>query len=202
MVADLDRETAARCGLEWNDEPGATKNLPACDLISASLDTAFDTKKENDYSALTIWGSFVMPLDPDRQIYDYVYDAAGRVPAAIPGLGVRRWMLLYAWQARLEFHDLLERVAKDCKRYKASRLLIEAKASGKSVAQEMRRAYARENFGVTEINPGNLDKIARAHSVVYLFTDKMVWMPDPEVIDWAAMVMNDCASFPKGLTTI
>lgn len=191
-----DAETAAWCGLEWNDERGAIKNLPPCDLIIASLDTAYETKKESDYSALTIWGSFRVPLPDDKRIYGQFMGPNGLVP--IPNPGVRRWMLLYAWQSKLEFHDLLERVAKDCKRYNVSRLLVENKASGKSVAQELRRAYARENFGVIEINPGSLDKVARAHSVVYLFTDKMVWIPNPEVIDWAAMVINDCASFPKG----
>ena len=194
-----DAATAERCGLEWNNDKGATKNLPPCDLVIASLDPAFETKKENDYSALTIWGSFMMPLDPERQIYNAVLGPGGqRIQVPVPGLGVRRWMLLYAWQSRLEFHDLLERVAKDCKRYNVSNLLVEAVTGAKSIAQEMRRVYSRGTFNVTEINPGRVDKVARVHSIVSLFTDKMIWIPDPEVIDWAAMVVNDCASFPKG----
>lgn len=191
---------AARYGLEWNDEPGKLKMMPACDFVLASLDTAYDTKKENDYSALTIWGSFQSPIG-DQWGKDAILDPEGKriVLAAAGGqVNFRRWMLLHAWQAKLEFHDLLERVAKDCAKYRVSRLLVEAKASGKSIAQEMRRAYARESYGVTEINPGNMDKVSRAHSIVYLFTDKMVWIPDPDVVEWAAMVIDECGKFPKG----
>lgn len=168
-----DSVEAAKYGLEWSDEKGKLKEFPAFDFVIASLDGAYGKKQENDYSALTIWGSFT---DLNKN---------------------RRWMLAFAWQAKLEFHDLVERVAKDCKRYKVSRLLIEGKATGQSVEQEMRRAYARENFSVQLVNP-TLDKIARAHSIVYLFTDKMIWAPDPDIIDWSALVINECASFPKG----
>lgn len=205
-----DKETAARCGVQWDDAEDADnatqrrqkviRNLPGCDLIVASLDTAYGEKKENDYSALTVWGSFLMPTGDSQQQYQTLIDPKGeRVSVEKFGMaGVRRWIVLFAWQARLEFHDLLERVSRDCRRYGVSRLLIEAKANGKSVAQELRRAYARENFGVTEINPGNLDKVARAHSIVFLFTDKMVYAPDPDVIDWSSMVIDECAKFPKG----
>ncbi|HZS57512.1 MAG TPA: phage terminase large subunit [Bryobacteraceae bacterium] len=193
-----DAETANRCGLEWNEEKGATKNLPPCDFVVASLDTAYDIKKENDYSALTVWGSFLLPLDPEHMKYAITFTPQGKVQTPIPGQAVRRWMLLYAWQSKLEFHDLLERVAKDCKRYHVSQLLVEAKASGKSIVQEMRRAYARNEFSVIEINPGNLDKVARAHSIVHMFTDKMIWVPNPNQIDWAYMVVDECSKFPKG----
>lgn len=194
-----DKFEAEKYGLEWNDERGKLKQMPPCEFVIASLDTAYDTKKENDYSALTIWGSFTTPVG-DQVGFDALLDANGqRISVDSSGIaGHRRWMCLYAWQARLEFHDLVERVSRDCKKYSVSRLLVEAAASGKSVVQELRRAYARESFGVTEINPGRLDKTARAHSIVYCFTDKMVWIPDPEVLDWANMVVDECAKFPKG----
>jgi predicted phage terminase large subunit-like protein len=168
-----DKYEAGRYGLEWHDEKGKLKEMPPFDFVIASLDSAYSAKKSADYSALTLWGSFT--------------DLSGN----------RRWMLMYAWQQRLEFHDLVEKVAKDCRRYNVQRLLIEGKASGMSVEQEIRRAYAREDFGVQVINP-TLDKIARAHSIVYLFIDKMVWTLDPSVIDWAGMAINECANFPKG----
>lgn len=167
-----DAVEAAKYSLEWSEERGKLKEMPAFDLVIASLDSAYGKKKENDYSAFTVWGSFI---DRNKN---------------------RRWMLAFAWQARLEFHDLVERVAKDCKRYNVSRLLVENKASGQSVEQELRRAYARSAFAVQLVNPTQ-DKIARAHSIVTLFTDKMIWIPDPDVIDWAALVINECASFPK-----
>jgi phage terminase large subunit-like protein len=40
-----------------------------------------------------------------------------------------------------------------------------------------------------------LDKVARVYSVQHLFADGMIWRPDT---DWAEMVEDNCASFPRG----
>ena len=72
-------------------------------------------------------------------------------------------------------------------------MLIEDKAAGYPVAQEIRRLYAREKWGVQLVTP-TLDKIARAHAVVHLFAEKMVWAPGTQ---WAQDVINECGSFPK-----
>jgi predicted phage terminase large subunit-like protein len=158
------------------------KGYPPCDFILASLDSAYTEKEENDPSAMTFWGIF-------RDEY-----------------GNRRAILLYAWEERLAFHDLVQKVIYNCTRdntpgpleprYKIDKLLIEAKASGISVAQEIRRIVGFDaKFGVELINPTRQgDKVARAHSIVHIFSEEMVYAPDKA---WADKVIDQCARFPK-----
>lgn len=185
-----DQTIAQYYGLEWM--PGR-REFPHFELIVASLDTAFKEKEENDFNALTVWGIW---LDRARN---------------------RRAMLMYAWQKRLPMHGkiitalpgelpimfkerqkeafgLVDLIADTCKRYKVKRLLIEDKSRGHDVANEIRRLYARENWGVQLINPVG-DKVSRAHSVVPLFTDDCIWAPDTK---WAESVIANSEIFPKG----
>lgn len=165
----------------WEDDRGG---YPRCEFILASLDSAYTEKEENDPSAMTIWGIF-------RDEY-----------------GNPKAILLYAWEERLPISELVQKVIEGCTRdnrhlalnaprYRVDRLLIESKASGISVAQEIRRIVGFSGqFGVELINPTRQgDKVARAHSVVHLFSEGMVYAPDRE---WADKVIDQCASFPKG----
>jgi predicted phage terminase large subunit-like protein len=146
------------------------KKFPACDYIVASLDSAYTEKTENDYSALTIWGSF-----RDRN----------DMPKAI---------LMNAWRDRLTIHELVEKITATCKRFKVDRLLIESKASGHSVSQEIRRLHSHEGFDVQLVDPGRIDKTARAYACQALFSDEMIFAPER---DWSDMVMTEMASFPR-----
>jgi hypothetical protein len=112
--------------------------FPPMDFILASLDTAYTEKTINDFSALTVWGVFssatkAMPgriIDTDgRPVY---IDRSFTDPA--PNV-----MLMTAWQEHLELHDLVTKTAETCKKLKVDMLLIENKAAGISVAQEIRR---------------------------------------------------------------
>jgi predicted phage terminase large subunit-like protein len=151
---------------------GRTKAIfPDFEYIVASLDTAYTTKQENDYSALTIWGVWT-----DRK-------------------GNRRIMLIYAWQDRLELSDLVAKVGDLCNKFKIDKLLIESKAAGISVAQEIRRLFSRENWGLQLIDPGRGDKVARTYAIQHLFSDGMIYAPDYE---WAEKLISQAVSFPKG----
>jgi predicted phage terminase large subunit-like protein len=163
-------------------QPWTEPRYPNLEFILASLDTAFTEKQENDASALTIWGLF-------RDI------------ANNPKI-----VLMHAWQERMEFHALVQRVIDtctrderilSCPRFQVDRLLVEGKASGISIAQEMKRVFAGTGkFGIDIVDPKKFgDKVARAHGVQHLFEDGMVYAPEK---DWAAMVINQCAIFPKG----
>lgn len=167
---------------QWWDE----KQFPTCEYILASLDTAYTAKEENDASALTIWGVF-------RDIY-----------------GNPKIILLYAWQERLEFNQLIQKVIDTCTvdgrvvphaRFKVDRLLIEAKASGISVSQELHRMFSfTGKFGIELINPTRMgDKVARVHAIVHLFSEGMIWAPftKPHGYEWVNQVVDQCASFPK-----
>jgi predicted phage terminase large subunit-like protein len=123
-------------------------------------------------------------------------DAEGNVHYGEIGPKTRtpKIMLIYAWSANLEFHDLIERVAIEAKRYKIDKLLVEAKASGISVAQELKRLYKNERWLVQLVNPGNMDKVARLHSVVPIFANGLVYAPDKS---WAQLVIDQVTQFPK-----
>jgi len=162
------------------DAPKFPENI---EYILASLDTAYTEKQENDASALTIWGLF---------------RDANRNP---------KFILLHAWNERLEMHALVNKVIQSCAgdlatgRPPVDRLLIESKASGLSVSQEIRRLIGFNGlFGIELVNPGkgmvDRDKVARAHSIIHLFADGMVYTP--KGITWADQVINQCAVFPKG----
>lgn len=170
-----DADAAARNGVMWLTSKDTGKadpgGYPAFEFVLASLDSAYTEKEENDPSALTIWGVWKTPT------------------------GNRRLMLIYAWSERLELNPLVDKIALYCKRYKADKLLIEAKASGLSVAQEIRRLYGRQDWSVQVVDPGRGDKVARAYAVQPIFEADLVYAPERV---WSDMVINQCATFPKG----
>jgi hypothetical protein len=127
-------------------------------------------------------------------------------------------MLLAAWRAHLPLHGeiqppqkrdeteeeyvrrcyphwgIVERVAWSSSRFGgADVLLVEARASGLDVMNEIRRLYGRSKFDVVGINP-KTDKYARALSVQPTFSQHLVYAPNR---DWAEMVKDELARFPK-----
>lgn len=169
-------------------------SYPPMDYIIASLDTAYTTKTNNDYSAISIWGVFttdatavanrILNSDGRPMYFDRSYNESAP-----------RLMMMHAWQERLEFHDLVEKVAKTCKSLKVDKLLVENKAAGISVSQELRRLYGNEGFAVQLSDPKSMDKMARLYSVQHLFAEGMVYAPDKV---WAEQVITQVGQFPKG----
>ena len=179
---------------EWW-QPWASDIYPNMDLIIATLDTAYTTKTENDPSAMTVWGVFSSDTSvqaPNHaggrhgEMLNYVRPYTEMAP---------RVMLMDAWQGRHELHDLVTKVAITCRKMKVDVLLIENKAAGHSVAQEIRRMYGFEKFGVQMFDPKSQDKIARLYSVQHLFAEGLVYAP---MMQWAEMVIAQVGQFPKG----
>lgn len=178
----------------WEQE-----HYPQFDYVLASLDTAYTEKEENDPSAMTVWGIFT----GGEQIAEQ-----GRFTSRLEeseAVLKRQYtqehpkvMLLYAWAERLELYELVERVRETCVKYQVDNLLIENKAAGISVEQELRRVYGHEDFGVQLQDPKNArknaSKLARLYSVQHIFFDGIVYAPDKS---WADMVINQVATFPK-----
>lgn len=109
-------------------------------------------------------------------------------------------MLMYAWKDRLELHPLVTRVNSTCLKWKVDLLLIENKASGISVAQEMRRLFAGAGFGVQLNDPKSQDKAARLYSVQHLFEEGLIFAPgdNEETYQWVEDVIDEVGIFPKG----
>ena len=168
--------------------------FPPMDYIVASLDTAYTTKTMNDASALTVWGVF---SGETIAVSTRVFDEEGRPMYLDRGYNevAPKVMMMHAWQARLELHELVEKVVKTAKSLKIDKLLIENKAAGISVAQEMRRLYGNENFAVQLFDPKSQDKLSRLYSVQHLFAEGMIFAPDRQ---WAEMVITQVGQFPKG----
>ena len=191
----------------WMEESG----YPPMDYIIASIDTAYTTKQENDFSAMTVWGVFsgdIASMRADNYVnrrgkmrsnveeaarFDEgvrIRDMLDHNPESVP-----RVFLMGAWQEHLELSALVAKVASTCRKFRVDKLLVEAKASGLSVAQEIRRLYGAEDWAVQLINPGSLDKLARVYAIQHLFSEGMIYAPDRA---WADMVIRQCEVFPKG----
>ena len=143
---------------------------PQCEYVIQSWDTAHDTKSTSDYSACTTWGVWYNEED-------------GNSPNLI---------LLDAFKDRMPFPELKEVALKHYKEWKPDAFIIEKKAAGAPLIQELRRM----GIPVQEFTPsrGN-DKIARVNAVSDLFASGKVWAPDTR---WAREVIEEVASFPVG----
>lgn len=143
---------------------------PPFEYVLASLDGAYTEKEMNDPSALTIWG-----LWHDRT-------------------GMPKILLVYAWEDFLSFNPLVMRVGNNCRKFKVDTLLIEAKASGISVAQETRRIFGSSDWS-TILCPVKGDKVARCLSVQGLFEEGLIGTPNRI---WSDLVITRFSQFPMG----
>lgn len=169
-------------------------SFPPMDFIVASLDTAYTIKTSNDYSALSVWGVFTSET---KATAGRMVDANGR-PMYVDRMYAEpapKVMLMHAWQVRMELHELVEKVAKTAKALKIDKLIIENKAAGISVSQELRRLYGNENFAVQLYDPKSQDKLSRLYSIQHLFAEGMIFAPDRS---WADQLITQVGQFPKG----
>lgn len=168
-------------------------NFPPMDYKIGCLDTAYTLKEQNDPSGMIVWGIF--SGDGTSQA-NRMLDHEGR-PVYMDrsySEGSPHAMLMHAWTDRYEFHELVKKVVATAIQYKIDLLLIENKAAGISVAQEIRRLYANERFGVQLFDPKSQDKFARLVSVQHLFQEGLIFAPDRKFSD---AVMTQCAQFPR-----
>lgn len=170
----------------WPDD----KPLPKVIHAFASWDTAF-TERDFEgaaYSACTVWGVWWDETDIPRD-----HDPLSKQPA-----GRHKLMLLSAWWGRVDYPDLIQK-AREIEEGKLKHAqdahLIEAKASGLSMLQTLRR---RTKIRVLSYDPkkdGGGDKIARAFGVQPMLAVGMIWAPNRP---WAHEVIRVVGEFPTG----
>ena len=146
--------------------------MPQLEYIIQSYDTAYSKKETADYSVITTWGVFYPDGDSGPSI-----------------------LLVDCRKGRWDFPEL-KRIAREQYSYwRPDNVLIEAKATGITLQQELRRM----GIPVTMYSPGGRragqDKLSRANSVAPLLESGMVWAPDT---DWAEELVEECAAFPNG----
>jgi predicted phage terminase large subunit-like protein len=152
---------------KWDyDEP------PPCEYIIQSYDTAYSKKETADYSVISTWGVFTPDSDSGPNIIL---------------LGVRR--------GRWDFPELKRVALEEYKYWNPDNVLIEAKATGTPLQQELRRL----GIPVTMYSPGGRkvgqDKVSRANAIAPILESGMVWASED---DWAQEMIEECAAFPNG----
>ena len=179
---------------EWW-QPWTSPVYPNMDMIIACVDTAYTAKTENDPSAMTVWGVFSQDVSVQAPNH-----AGGRHGGLINYARTYtetnpRVMLMHAWQGRFELHDLVNKISHTCREMQVDTVLIENKAAGHSVAQEIKRLYGFEKFSLQMYDPKSQDKLSRLYSVQHLFAEGLVFAPNYQ---WAEMVIQQVGQFPKG----
>lgn len=167
--------------------------FPPMDFIMGVLDTAYTEDTMNDPSGMIVWGIFA----ETKATSSRMIDTEGRpiyMDRTISEGGPHA-MLMNAWDDRLELHQLVLKVAETAIKYKIDMLVIENKASGISVAQEIRRLYSNEKFSVQLFDPKSQDKIARLYSIQHLFAEGLIYAPNRP---WSERVITQVGQFPKG----
>ena len=155
---------------QWEEE-----EIPQLDYIIQSYDTAYSKKETADFSAITTWGVF----EPH-------------------GNGDQHLILLDAKRGRWNFPELKQIAQEENEYWEPDMMLIEAKATGMPLADEMRLL----NLPVVTFAPGRkrggggLDKTTRMHMASPIFESGKVWYPAAQ--KFAEEVIEEVASFPNG----
>jgi predicted phage terminase large subunit-like protein len=149
----------------WWWKTWTRENPPEMDYILQSWDTAYTVTETSDYSACTTWGVF-------------------------SGEGGYNLYLIDSFREKLTFPELKNQAIHLYNELQPDLVLVEAKASGWSLVQELMRT----GIPITPFNPKKMDKLARVHSVAPLFEGGRIWAPDT---DESADVMNQFAMFPN-----
>jgi predicted phage terminase large subunit-like protein len=167
----------------WRKWPD--KQAPVVEYIVQSIDGAYEEEEENDYSARTTWGIFDIFHQDNAKVLQAILKDKKRNE-------VQRYhaILLEAWRGKVPF-SVFKRVVQDSyKQFEPDRLLIEKKASGISLIQELRKG----GLPVKAMLPDR-SKVSRAHAAEIPFEQGCVWYMDRP---WAQPVIRECAQFPNG----
>jgi predicted phage terminase large subunit-like protein len=106
-------------------------------------------------------------------------------------------ILLDAFQKRMEFPELKERTKSHYLDWEPDECLVEAKAAGASLIQELNQ---QEGIFLRSFTPSrgtraqSNDKIARLNAVAAIFHAGKVWAPETR---WADELIDQMASFPN-----
>jgi predicted phage terminase large subunit-like protein len=131
--------------------------------IVFSLDSAFKTGEENDYNVCTIWG-----------------------------VTENAFYLLHVWRQRVEFPTLKSKLIDLATDWKPSIILIEDKASGQSLIQEL---HAGTTLPIKPVKV-DTDKVSRAHACSPLVECGKVFVP--ESAPWVSDYVDELAAFSSG----
>lgn len=165
-------EEGALIKREWwkiweKDEP------PDVEFIIQAWDTAHEAHNKADFSACVTMGIWTTEDDGAQAI------------------------LLNAIKGRWEFPELKKKVLEQWKDWDPESLIVEKKAAGAPLIQELRRM----DIVVNEVTPSRgsastpNNKVARINAIADIFSAGKIWAPDKR---WAHEVIDEVAEFPNG----
>jgi len=172
----------AKCFKLWpHDQP-----LPQFEYIVQSYDCAFTENTSGDPTAFTAWAVFT--LNKRRCV-----------------------MLIDAWDEHLSYPKLRKKAIDEwnteyggsvrggqpVRPRRSDRVLVESKASGQSLLQDFRQA----NIPAVGYNPGNADKVSRAHQAAPTLELGLIYVPESKknpghAVSWAQGFLTQVAKFP------
>ncbi|MHB8853146.1 MAG: phage terminase large subunit [Ignavibacteriaceae bacterium] len=128
-----------------------------------SWDTAFKTNEENDFSVCTTWA-----------------------------MTKSHFFLLDVFRERLEFPELKRKVVELADIYEINEILIEDKASGQSLIQELER---ETRLPIKKIKVDK-DKFSRFIAITPMIESGRIYLP--ESAPWLETFLNEFEEFPNG----
>jgi len=166
---------------EWFRLWPAEKELPEFIYILQSYDPAYTDKTINDPTACSVWGVF--RPSPDK-------------PMSV--------MLIDCFEAFMIYPDLKRKMLDEFESIygepgkRVDQILIEEKASGLSLIQDLQRA----NLPVRGYNPGRADKTQRLALIANIIERGRVYVPESTLKrgqprDWADLLISQICSFPE-----
>ena len=138
------------------------KELPNFTLKIQSWDTAFKDKSQNDYSVCTTWGE-----------------------------AQNGYYLLDVWRGKVEFPELKKVTVALSERDKPNVVIVEDKASGQSLIQEIQR---NTRIPILPVKVDR-DKVARAYATTPLIEAGKVFLP--ENAPWLFDYIEELSAFPN-----
>ena len=147
---------------------------PECEFIIQTMDTAFSAKTTADYSVMQTWGIFET----------FEVDSTGK-ERLLPQL-----ILLGNVRGRFEYPELRLTAQEEYEKHQPDAIMIEKKASGQSLLQDLRRA----GLPVLEFTPDR-DKVSRANAATPFLESGRVWLPEKK--EWAFDLIEEAISFPN-----
>lgn len=160
-------------------KPWTKDKIPECQHVFLCYDTAFEEGEENDFSGMSAWGVFENTSKKDGG-YEYHHSHV---------------IMLGAWQEKVNSIDLLDKVKWHAKLFRPDRILVEKRASGIQLIQEMQRLRLPVKAWLPPGKPGAKGKIPRAHAVAAILEQGSVWYVPGKRTD---QVIDQCAAFPYG----
>jgi predicted phage terminase large subunit-like protein len=156
--------------IQWweYDEP------PTCDFIIQTYDTAFSTRTTADYSVIQTWGIFSRYEENEHGYESFV-----------PNL-----ILLGNMKGRYEYPELRRIAQLLYDEYRPDICIVEKKASGQSLIQDMRRG----GLPVQDYIPDK-DKVSRVHAASPMIEAGRVWLPKHK--KWSDDLFTELLQFPN-----